>query len=123
MEHKSKRTAVFAVVGIAVIILLVVAVIAATWPGEEDYSITFCDAVETLDAAVDNSEGAYDAAERFYGTVTAGLIYVLPDPLKTAARALLEVIDLILETPRALASLLFDELDPLIDFAAETCKA
>ena len=83
---------------------------------------TFCDLVVALDIAVDAGEDVYTAVEEFYSQVTDEMLAALPDDIRGATEALLELVDRLLAAPRAVASLLFDRLGPAIDAVATACR-
>ena len=111
MNRATKAVGAFAVVGV----LLLVAV----WLVLNLLSpVSFCDIVLVLDAALDAGEDIYRAMEDFFSQVTDSMVMALPDDIRRPAEVLVRVVDGLLSGPRALASLVFDRLDPAVDAVA-----
>ena len=83
---------------------------------------SFCDTALILDAAMDAGEDVYRAMEDFYSKVTELMIAALPDDIRRPAEVLVRLVDSLLSGPRALASLVFDRLDPAVDAVAVACR-
>ena len=102
----------------AVVVLLAVGIIVLlnTAPA------SFCDVALVLDAALDGGEDIYRAMEEFYADITDGMVAALPDDIRRPAEVLVQVVDGLLSAPRALASFVFDKLDPAVDAVAIACR-
>ena len=84
--------------------------------------VSFCDIVLVLDAVLDTGEDIYRAMEDFYSQVTDSMVAALPDDIRRPAEVLVQVVDGLLSSPRLLASLVFDRLDPVVDAVAVACR-
>ena len=86
-------------------------------------SLSFCDIVLALDAAVDAGEDIYCALEEFWYGVTDEMVAGLPEEWHGPAEVLLAVVEGLLSAPVALVSSVTAGLDRAIDAVAVACRA